>query len=196
MMFKSKNSTLLCIALILTLLLSAKSFTANKKLTQSRFRPAQSGKGDIPDTLDNTVISDPQSSQQSARLSAAGEQIKRQIIACGGTDGGSAGFHLAGTAGQAAAERSSSESFRVSSGFWRDHGGSCCNVAGDANDDGLVNVGDAVFLITYIFRGGAEPVCMKEGDANNDCQVNVGDAVYIINYVFKSGQEPICGCAD
>jgi hypothetical protein len=64
---------------------------------------------------------------------------------------------------------------------------------GDANNDGTVNVGDAVYLISYIFKGGPPPapyeVC--SGDANGDCQPNVGDAVYIISYVFKGGPAPV-----
>jgi len=38
-------------------------------------------------------------------------------------------------------------------------GCSCCNVPGDANGDGKVNVGDAVYIISYVFRGGPAPVC-------------------------------------
>ena len=69
----------------------------------------------------------------------------------------------------------------------------CCDVAGDANNDGKVNVGDAVYIITYVFRGGPAPICMQEGDANGDGKVNVGDAVYIITFVFRGGPAPICG---
>lgn len=65
-------------------------------------------------------------------------------------------------------------------------------VCGDANGDGMANVGDGVFLINYIFRGGASPVPLEAGDANCDGQANVGDAVYIINYVFRGGQPPCC----
>ena len=65
---------------------------------------------------------------------------------------------------------------------------------GDANADGAVNVGDAVFLINYVFKGGLEPIPLFAGDANGDCQVNVGDAVYIINYVFKGGPPPVETC--
>jgi hypothetical protein len=63
-------------------------------------------------------------------------------------------------------------------------------MAGDANFDGDVNVGDAVYLINWIFKGGPAPERMGEADANCDGDANVGDAVYIINYVFKSGPEP------
>jgi len=69
----------------------------------------------------------------------------------------------------------------------------CCNVAGDANNDGKVNVGDAVYIITYVFRGGPAPICAEEGDANGDKKINVGDAVYIITYVFRGGPAPVCG---
>ena|GEM_PF-7123226 len=70
--------------------------------------------------------------------------------------------------------------------------GACCVVPGDINDDGKVTVGDPVFLITYIFRGGPEPNCGTTADTNNDCNINVGDAVYIINYIFRGGPPPDC----
>jgi len=65
---------------------------------------------------------------------------------------------------------------------------------GDANNDCTINVGDAVFIINYIFKDGTspEPACI--GDANGDGVVNVGDAVYIINYIFKGGAAPLPGC--
>lgn len=75
----------------------------------------------------------------------------------------------------------------------------CCNKPGDANNDNKVNVGDAVYIISYVFRGGPAPVCLAEGNANGDFtpqganKINVGDAVYIISYVFRQGPAPICG---
>ena len=62
----------------------------------------------------------------------------------------------------------------------------------DANDDGQIDVGDAVYIIAYIFRGGPPPAPFPvySGDANGDCQCNVGDAVYEINYIFKNGEAP------
>ncbi|MCP4568563.1 MAG: hypothetical protein GY841_13380 [FCB group bacterium] len=68
------------------------------------------------------------------------------------------------------------------------------HICGDVNDDGAVNVGDAVFLINYVFKGGpaTDPLCI--GDTNDDDAVNVGDAVYLINYVFKNGSPPVESC--
>lgn len=73
------------------------------------------------------------------------------------------------------------------------HASGCCNLAGDANNDGGVNVADAVFLINHVFKGGAAPPCLQEGDANGDGNPNVGDAVRLINYVFRGGEAPVCG---
>ncbi len=71
-----------------------------------------------------------------------------------------------------------------------------CNVA-DANSDGSINIGDAVFMISHIFKGGdpPEPYYICGGDANFDCSFNVGDAVAIVNHIFRGGPAPVC-CHD
>jgi len=69
-------------------------------------------------------------------------------------------------------------------------GDACEFIAGDANGDRQVNVGDAVYIITYVFKGGPAPNPQAAGDANCDGNVNVGDAVYIVTFVFKGGPEP------
>jgi len=74
-------------------------------------------------------------------------------------------------------------------------GNSCCFkilAAGDCNSDGTINVGDAVFLVNYIFKEGQAPNPVSNGDANCDDAINVGDAVSIINFVFKGGSAPGC----
>ncbi len=63
---------------------------------------------------------------------------------------------------------------------------------GDANSDGSINVADAVFLITYVFKSGPAPEPLDAGDADCDGNVNLADAVNIINFVFKNGPEPGC----
>jgi len=65
---------------------------------------------------------------------------------------------------------------------------------GDANHDLQINIGDAVCLVNYVFKGGYSPSPICRADVNGDGSVNVGDAVYLINYVFKGGPEPICSC--
>jgi Peptidase family M1 domain/Peptidase M1 N-terminal domain/Dockerin type I domain len=61
---------------------------------------------------------------------------------------------------------------------------------GDCNNDGEVNVSDAVWIVNYVFVGGAPPSPLEAGDTNCDSEVNVSDAVHIINYVFVGGPQP------
>jgi hypothetical protein len=63
---------------------------------------------------------------------------------------------------------------------------------GDANGDEIFNIGDAVFIVTYVFRSGPAPEPLESGDANADGETNVGDAVYMISHIFKGGPEPQC----
>jgi hypothetical protein len=67
-------------------------------------------------------------------------------------------------------------------------------LCGDANYDQEINVGDAVFLINYIFNSGPAPDPLCVGDANGDGDGNVGDAVYLIAYVFNGGPPPVEPC--
>ncbi len=68
------------------------------------------------------------------------------------------------------------------------------HVAGDANGDGLVNVGDAVYLIKFVFSDGAAPVLDCIADANCDGRVDVADAVTLINFIFREGAPPREAC--
>lgn len=63
---------------------------------------------------------------------------------------------------------------------------------GDVNGDFSVNVGDAVFLINYVFKQGLPPILPACGDVNCDGTTNVGDAVFMINHIFKGGSSPGC----
>jgi hypothetical protein len=63
---------------------------------------------------------------------------------------------------------------------------------GDASANGLVDMGDAIFLLNYLFRGGADPCPMEAGDANCNGQVDMGDAIFLLNYLFKGGEAPSC----
>ena len=65
-------------------------------------------------------------------------------------------------------------------------------ICGDANGDKAINVGDAVYVINYVFKGGAAPTPAAAGDGNCDGATNVGDAVYVINFIFRGGSPPCC----
>jgi hypothetical protein len=67
-------------------------------------------------------------------------------------------------------------------------------ICGDANGDGDINAGDAVFLINNVQSGGPSPDPLCLGDANSNDMIDIGDAVYIVNHVFKGGPLPCTGC--
>ncbi len=65
-------------------------------------------------------------------------------------------------------------------------------ICGNPNGDNDVNVGDAVFMINYIFRDGRAPDPLWLGDANCDGNVDVGDIVFLIAAAFRYGPQPEC----
>jgi len=65
-------------------------------------------------------------------------------------------------------------------------------LCGNPNGDNDVNVGDAVFMINYIFRDGQEPFPRWLGDANCDGILDVGDVVFLIAASFRYGPQPDC----
>ena len=63
-------------------------------------------------------------------------------------------------------------------------------MCGDATGDGVVDLGDIVYEINYVFRNGPPPVPRAVGDVNCDGIEDLGDIVYKINYVFRGGPPP------
>ncbi|MFN0058624.1 MAG: hypothetical protein ACKVX7_09235 [Planctomycetota bacterium] len=61
---------------------------------------------------------------------------------------------------------------------------------GDANGDLAVNIGDAIWLLSYFFTDGAPPPCAKAGDSNHDSALDLGDAIYVLNYLLLAGSPP------
>ncbi len=93
------------------------------------------------------------------------------------------------------ATRSMSDGDIMRFGFWQDYdfSGACDCRPGDADGDAAINVGDAVYIINFIFKAGPPPTpyATCSGDPNADCAVNIGDAVYLISYIFKGGPMPV-----
>ncbi len=84
----------------------------------------------------------------------------------------------------------------------------------DLNQDGNLNITDAVALLGHLFGGIAlDPPCQGAADAggnielldaSGDGQLNITDAVHVLTYLFRSGPAPtlgrdcvrIAGCPD
>ncbi len=56
---------------------------------------------------------------------------------------------------------------------------------GDSNDDGSVDVSDAVAVLGYLFQGGTAPYCADAADANDDGSVDIGDSIVILRSLFQ-----------
>lgn len=59
---------------------------------------------------------------------------------------------------------------------------------GDANGDCMVNVGDIVYLVRYLYKKGPPP--LGRSDVNCDGIVNVADVVYLVGYLYRNGPPP------
>lgn len=110
--------------------------------------------------------------------------IKWHVVSTGGTQSTySDGKTLHGTVVQTAIGTVSSSNYRVYQGFWQEF--TSCR-AGDADGSGNANISDAVYIISFIFLGGPEPVTACGGDADGNGFVNVSDAIWLIRYIFQS----------
>ncbi|MFH1892267.1 MAG: hypothetical protein ABIK83_06240 [Candidatus Zixiibacteriota bacterium] len=64
------------------------------------------------------------------------------------------------------------------------------HVSGDADGSGFVDIDDIVFLVAYVFSGGATPRPLELGDANCSDVVDIDDITYLVQYIFVGGPQP------
>jgi hypothetical protein len=67
-------------------------------------------------------------------------------------------------------------------------------VRGNCNGDELVDISDAIYLLSYSFLGDVEdPACLAACDANADGSAtgSTTDPVYILNFLFLGGPQPL-----
>ncbi|MFH2036985.1 MAG: M28 family peptidase [Candidatus Zixiibacteriota bacterium] len=65
-------------------------------------------------------------------------------------------------------------------------------ICGDLNNTETINIIDITYLISYLYKGGPEPIPMESGDVNNTGDINILDITYLISYLYKSGADPEC----
>ncbi len=64
---------------------------------------------------------------------------------------------------------------------------------GDVNNDGGVNIADAIFMLNDLFGDGSAPTCLETADVNGDTGYNIADAIFLLNNLFGDGPPPIGG---
>lgn len=63
-------------------------------------------------------------------------------------------------------------------------------IRGDGNQDGTVDVSDAIAGLTYLFVSAEGVYCLDAFDNNDDGQVDIGDMVYLLTTLFGGGLPP------
>jgi len=63
-------------------------------------------------------------------------------------------------------------------------------ICGDADASQFVDIDDVVYLITYLFQAGPEPVPLASGNVDCEGVIDIDDVVYLIYYLFASGPAP------
>jgi hypothetical protein len=64
-------------------------------------------------------------------------------------------------------------------------------VRGDANADGVVDISDVLFILSYLFLGGLEPPCLDAADVNDSAEpgqlffaIDLNDPIRLLNWLF------------
>jgi hypothetical protein len=63
-------------------------------------------------------------------------------------------------------------------------------IRGDANNDGALNIADAIFVLAMLFSGGPPAPCPDAADVNDDGAINIADAIYALSFLFTPGGSP------
>ncbi len=61
---------------------------------------------------------------------------------------------------------------------------------GDADNNAVLQLTDAVRVLNYLFTGGVEPACFDAADADDNGVLQLTDAVRILGYLFLGGVAP------
>ncbi|MDE0959888.1 MAG: VCBS repeat-containing protein [Planctomycetota bacterium] len=62
---------------------------------------------------------------------------------------------------------------------------------GDANDNGIINIADAVVILRRMFGIDPPGTCLAAEDADGDGGTDIGDAVRVVTYLFSLGEAPV-----
>ena len=72
-------------------------------------------------------------------------------------------------------------SFRTESAF----------VRGDANADGMIDLADSIFVLSFLFQGNDRPSCLDAADSDDTGDLNLTDGVYLLNWLFQGEAAPM-----
>ena len=71
-----------------------------------------------------------------------------------------------------------------------DDAGCCCELRGDCDRSGVINVSDLTYFVASLFAGGSPISCQEEGDIDDSGSINVSDLTFMVAFLFQSGAPP------
>ncbi|RKX29264.1 MAG: hypothetical protein DRP47_02190 [Candidatus Zixiibacteriota bacterium] len=66
----------------------------------------------------------------------------------------------------------------------------CCDLRGDVDNSGGIDVADLTYLVARLFLGGPQPPCVDEGDVDGSGGIDVADLTYLVARLFLGGPPP------
>ncbi|HIO65426.1 MAG TPA: hypothetical protein EYN40_01920 [Planctomycetes bacterium] len=63
-------------------------------------------------------------------------------------------------------------------------------IRGDGNADGLFDIGDAIYLLDYLFATIGPVPCEAAADTNGDALIDLADPIYTLEALFAGGSDP------
>ena len=68
-------------------------------------------------------------------------------------------------------------------------------ITGDVDTTGAIQSADIIYMVKYVFQGGAAPMpCECVGDVDCNAVCNSADIIYMVTHVFKGGPAPCDVC--
>ncbi|KPL01182.1 MAG: hypothetical protein AMJ91_01100 [candidate division Zixibacteria bacterium SM23_73_3] len=64
--------------------------------------------------------------------------------------------------------------------------------SGDPSNDGVVDLTDVLYIVSYLYKDGPDPDPPASGDAFCDGEIDLTDLLLLISYLFKGGPAPCC----
>lgn len=63
-------------------------------------------------------------------------------------------------------------------------------IRGDFDNNGGVNIADAIGILGFLFAGGSPPCCPDAADANDDGLIGIADTIYLLDFLFPRPGPP------
>ncbi len=61
---------------------------------------------------------------------------------------------------------------------------------GEVNGDGRIDISDVIGILTNIFLGTADPICIKAANINDDLRYDISDPIYLLSHLFSGTADP------